>query len=787
MPRDDPSALYKDASKELLLEFVKHAGNHGFRGSKGEWAEYTKAIGTGAPPNKRTREELEGFVASIFEEGDDDAASDGDGREETDNAQEGPNDAKSEDGKPESGGKAKRHHSWAESRELARSYLKWLKTIHKEKAKGLGILPPVGPPASDAKQQQESQPQQPESQPEEPQQESPQQPQQKKPQQQQQQKQPQQAQQELQTGQVSVWSLVHKTQQHPKYVSSFKMASYRPDWVRTKRRLLDASQVPQLLALDCEMCATEDDPSALLGVCVVDEWGRVLYRQLVRPPGTITDLRTNLTGVTEADLANVTLTAKDAQRAVRRLLEGRGLEGLPGAEAAAASSSPAAQPHDRPVVLVGHALQHDLLALRIDHEPVIDTAMLYSYRILTCVPGLKDLAKQLLGLDMRSGAGGVHDSMEDAAVAMRLVMRELQMARLTSQLEPPQVKVPLEEQSKLFVHGLPSGTTEMAVRALFSKRGDLLRIEGDVKERKVHAVFKSSYHANENFKDLPGQPQKDSTGRFFKEVPLGTTGAMCKVRKMAAHDGWSFYVSTAIPRSLRVRQPHPQGSGRPGGIRGGMGARGPQPGSRGGARPAAARELKKDGEAGGDGERQAKRQKRGHEGDPVKVAGTGAKEGGAAAAAGASAAAGGAAAAPKVKVEKAGGQAQKEEGQPKAQAAAVDGTAAGPAAAATVPVPAKEAKEKKDKKREKKEKAEKEGKEEPSKGTKRGREEGAGGGEGGVEASGDAEGRKEAKRAKKEKAKKREREEGQEAGGRAEVVEHGEGSTKKAKKVKKAE
>ena len=32
------------------------------------------------------------------------------------------------------------------------------------------------------------------------------------------------------------------------------------------------------------------------------------------------------------------------------------------------------------VVIVGHALHHDLKALRLDYRPVIDTSLLFSYR-----------------------------------------------------------------------------------------------------------------------------------------------------------------------------------------------------------------------------------------------------------------------------------------------------------------------------------------------------------------------------------------------------------------------
>ncbi len=35
-------------------------------------------------------------------------------------------------------------------------------------------------------------------------------------------------------------------------------------------------------------------------------------------------------------------------------------------------------------------------------------------------PGLRDLAKLLLGVDMRGGGAGAHDSREDAAVSMRV-------------------------------------------------------------------------------------------------------------------------------------------------------------------------------------------------------------------------------------------------------------------------------------------------------------------------------------------------------------------------------
>ena len=42
-------------------------------------------------------------------------------------------------------------------------------------------------------------------------------------------------------------------------------------------------------------------------------------------------------------------------------------------------------------ILVGHGLVHDLRALKFDHLPVIDTAMLFSYKNLPrSTPGLAE-------------------------------------------------------------------------------------------------------------------------------------------------------------------------------------------------------------------------------------------------------------------------------------------------------------------------------------------------------------------------------------------------------------
>ncbi|KAG2444851.1 hypothetical protein HXX76_001592 [Chlamydomonas incerta] len=397
----------------------------------------------------------------------------------------------------------------AAAREFVDRYLKWAKDVRKDAAKGRGALPE--PPAAEAAAAGHAS-----------------------------------TSASPSTGGVSVWSLVKRTRAHPKYSANYEfLPSYTPGWTRVKRPELSWSVRPRMFALDCEMCATAHDKSALLGVCVVDEFGEVVYRQLVRPEGKIVDLRTPLTGVSEADLEGVTTTAKDAQRAVRKLLEA-GAKGAGG----------------RPAVLVGHALYHDLQALRLDYAPVIDTSLLFGFRGLPeATPSLKDLAKVLLQLQMREGGAGAHDSREDAAVSMRLVMRELQLAAPTGPLDAPDVRVPAADLAKLCVHSLPEGVAEEDLRRAFTAAGAPVfsGLEGSLADKKVLVVFKHSGEANNAFAKLPGKARKDVLGRFYKQVsipaaspPSATEDAApaaaaaaaapltCKVRKMACHNGAAF-------------------------------------------------------------------------------------------------------------------------------------------------------------------------------------------------------------------------------------------------------
>lgn len=80
---------------------------------------------------------------------------------------------------------------------------------------------------------------------------------------------------------------------------------------------------------------------------------------------------------------------------------------------------------DSDTVFVGHALQHDLLALGIRHDRIVDSAILATEAVGKGVKrrwGLKDLASQLLDIKIQGGDKVGHDSVEDAFAAREVVL-----------------------------------------------------------------------------------------------------------------------------------------------------------------------------------------------------------------------------------------------------------------------------------------------------------------------------------------------------------------------------
>ena len=161
------------------------------------------------------------------------------------------------------------------------------------------------------------------------------------------------------------------------------------------------TQPGKYIAVDCEMVGVGPDPdndSALARVSVVNYHGNQLYDSFVLPKEPVTDYRTFVSGIT-AELLRSARTLDAVQADVARLLDGR--------------------------ILIGHSVRSDLDALLLGHpkRDIRDTSRYPGFRRYSAgrTPGLKKLAKEILGVDIQEGQ---HSSVEDARATMLLFRRE---------------------------------------------------------------------------------------------------------------------------------------------------------------------------------------------------------------------------------------------------------------------------------------------------------------------------------------------------------------------------
>ncbi|GAA5888901.1 hypothetical protein JCM6882_002895 [Rhodosporidiobolus microsporus] len=152
----------------------------------------------------------------------------------------------------------------------------------------------------------------------------------------------------------------------------------------------------QYLAIDCEMVGVgpEGVESTLARVSIVNYHGCVILDRFVRPREKVTDYRTWVSGVREEDLRNAP-TFVEVQKEVANLMKDR--------------------------ILVGHALSNDTTVLLLSHPRHMtrDTSKYAPLQGLakTKRPGLKTLAKLVLGVDIQSGE---HSSVIDARATMAI-------------------------------------------------------------------------------------------------------------------------------------------------------------------------------------------------------------------------------------------------------------------------------------------------------------------------------------------------------------------------------
>ncbi|RPA88094.1 ribonuclease H-like protein, partial [Ascobolus immersus RN42] len=162
------------------------------------------------------------------------------------------------------------------------------------------------------------------------------------------------------------------------------------------------------LAIDCEMiemekCEAAPTNSGLARLSIVNYDGEVLLDTIVRPPGRILHCRSKYTGLTYDHFKPENFDVMSFQKAQKLVLD---------------------YVRDGHVI-VGHALDNDLVALNIKNEiPVSQTrdtsrlgTVLEKYGWSSKILGLKKMTEDELGRVIQTG---FHDSVVDARATMEI-------------------------------------------------------------------------------------------------------------------------------------------------------------------------------------------------------------------------------------------------------------------------------------------------------------------------------------------------------------------------------
>ncbi|ORY24702.1 exonuclease [Naematelia encephala] len=152
-----------------------------------------------------------------------------------------------------------------------------------------------------------------------------------------------------------------------------------------------------VLGMDCEMINTTAGLS-LARVTIVDENGGVLLDELVRQTVPILDINTRFSGIKVGDLDKAIMDLNSVRAAASLFI---------GPE----------------TIIVGHGLENDLRALRLLHEKIIDTAIVFPHdKGPPFRRALRDIVKEKLGYFIQDRTADLgHSSAVDATCTLDIL------------------------------------------------------------------------------------------------------------------------------------------------------------------------------------------------------------------------------------------------------------------------------------------------------------------------------------------------------------------------------
>lgn len=183
----------------------------------------------------------------------------------------------------------------------------------------------------------------------------------------------------------------------PTHVSELKSAATEIDGYQTTMEPEDENdpRSTEIFALDCEMCYTTKGLE-LTRVTIVNAECKTVYETLVKPFNPIIDYNTRFSGITPEQMDRTATNILQVQANILHLCNSK-------------------------TILVGHSLESDMKALKIIHNTIIDTSVLFPHKFgLPHKRALRDLAREFLKKIIQNDVSG-HDSAEDALTCMELL------------------------------------------------------------------------------------------------------------------------------------------------------------------------------------------------------------------------------------------------------------------------------------------------------------------------------------------------------------------------------